>query len=466
MSITAAMNTAISGLTAQSYAMGNISGNIANAHTPGYKRIDTSFADLVTDQGPKRAMAGPVLAEARFTTSLQGPLNSTGVATNMAINGSGFFTVMQRTSDSGAGQSLYTRRGDFGIDKDGYLVNGTGGHLLGNNLDPVSGRITSSGLIKIANASLPGRQTTKIDYAANLPKMPITTASAAGDSAPYAVPAAVVTDPSLSAPDLTKKVTGTAQVSAFLDKSIMGPSLAIYTSGGAPVSLSTRWAKVQDAAPSSAPPKNAIWNLFYASSSGASKDSDWINVGSAFSFDSSGKFLPPASANVTRNGNASVKIPQVTVDGAIIGDITMNLGTGGLTQYAASAGTATTSTLTQDGYAAGTLKSLSVSADGTIIGAFSNEMTAPVATAGIVNFTNPNGLRAASGGNYEQTRDSGPPIAGLNGGTIVGGNIEGSNSDLASQFSRLIATQQAYSANVKVMTTSQQMMSELLNAMR
>ncbi|MDC4757880.1 flagellar hook-basal body complex protein, partial [Acinetobacter baumannii] len=156
--------------------------------------------------------------------------------------------------------------------------------------------------------------------------------------------------------------------------------------------------------------------------------------------------------------------PQVTIDGANIGDITLNLGAGALTQYAASAGTATTNTLAQDGYAAGTLKSLSVSADGTIVGAFSNEMTASVATAGIVNFTNPNGLRAASGGNYEQTRDSGPPIAGLNGGTIVGGNIEGSNSDIASQFSKLVATQQAYSANVKVMTTAQQMMSELLNA--
>lgn len=159
MSISAAMNTAISGMTAQSYAIGNISGNIANASTPGFKRIDTSFADLVTDQGPKRAMAGPVLAEARFTTSLQGPLNATGVGTNMAINGPGFFTVVQRTGDSGSGQSLYTRRGDFGIDKDGFLVNGTGGALLGNNLDPVSGRITSSGLIKIANVSLPGRQT-------------------------------------------------------------------------------------------------------------------------------------------------------------------------------------------------------------------------------------------------------------------------------------------------------------------
>ncbi|ABD87568.1 flagellar hook protein FlgE [Rhodopseudomonas palustris] len=464
MSITAAINTAISGMAAQSYAIGNISGNIANAHTPGFKRIDTSFADLVSNQGPKRTLAGPVLAEARFTTSVQGPLTATGVGTNMAINGSGFFTVMQR--ESGSAQSVYTRRGDFAVDKQGYLVNGTGGYLLGNNLDPVSGRVTSSGLIKIANTTLPGRQTTRIDYAANLPKVPTTTASVGGDSSPYTVASAVVIDPTLTAPDLTKKVVGAAQVPAFLDKSLMGPSLTMYMAGGSPASLSTRWAKVQDAAATATPPKNAIWNLFYASSSTAAKDSDWVNVGSAFSFDSAGKLVPPAHATVSSSGAVSLKIPQVAVDGVSVGDITMNLGSSGLTQNAASAGTVTTNALAQDGYASGSLKSLSVSGDGTIVGSFSNEMTASVATAGVVNFMNPNGLRPTSGGNYEQSRDSGAPLAGLNGGTIVGGNIEGSNSDVAGQFSKLVATQQAYSANVKVMTTANQMMADLLNAVR
>jgi flagellar hook protein FlgE len=312
---------------------------------------------------------------------------------------------------------------------------------------------------------LPGRQTTRIDYGANLPKLPATTASAGGDSTPYALASAVVTDPSLTTPDTSKKVTA-AQAPAFLDKSVMGPSLMVYGAGGGPVSFSTRWAKVQDAAPTATPPKNAIWNLFYASSSTAAKASDWINVGSTFSFESSGKFVPPASATVAGDGGVSLKIPQAVVDGANLGDITMNLAAGGLTQYATSSTTVTTNTLTQDGSAAGTLKTLSVTAEGTIVGSFSNDMTAPLAIAGIANFANPNGLRAASGGSYEQTRESGPPIAGLNAATIVGGNVEASNSDLAGEFSKLIATQQAYSANVKVMTSAQQMMSDLLNAIR
>jgi len=466
MSISTALQTAFSGMRAQSYAIGNISGNIANSQTPGYKHVDTSFADLIAAQSSKQAVAGSVVAEARFTTSLQGTLRATGIATNIAINGQGFFTIQQKTGEAKfSGVSLYTRRGDFTLNKDGYLVNGADGYLFGSNLDPATGSVTSSGPIKIANSSLPARQTTRIDYGANLPKFPATAASAGGDSTPYALASAVVTDPSLTTPDTGKKVTA-AQAPAFLDKSVMGPSLMVYGAGGGPVSFSTRWAKVQDAAPTATPPKNATWNLFYASSSTAAKASDWINVGSAFSFESSGKFVPPASATVAGDGSVSLKIPQVVVDGANLGDITMNLAAGGLTQYATSSTAVTTNTLTQDGSAAGTLKSLSVTAEGTIVGSFSNDMTAPLAIAGIANFANPNGLRAASGGSYEQTRESGPPIAGLNAATIVGGNVEASTSDLAGEFSKLIATQQAYSANVKVMTSAQQMMSDLLNAIR
>lgn len=466
MSISTAMQTAFSGMKAQSYAIANISGNIANSQTPGYKYIDTSFSDLVTGQTPKQTMAGSVVAEARFTTALQGAPRATGVATNMAINGPAFFTVQQKTGDAKfSGNPLYTRRGDFTLNKDGYLVNGADGYLFGTNLDPSTGSVTSSGPIKIANVSLPGRQSTRIDYAANLPKAPATTASAAGDSTSYAVASAVVADPTLTAPDTSKKVPA-AQASAFLDKSVTGPSLMLYAPGGGPVSFSTRWAKVQDAAPTAVPPKNAIWNLFYSSSSTAAKPSDWINVGSAFSFDSSGKLIAPASATVAGDGSTSLKIPQVAVDGVSVGDITLNLGSGGLTQYATSSTAVTTNTLTQDGSAAGTLKSISVTAEGTIVGTFSNDMTASLAVVGTATFANPNALKATSSGSYEQTRESGPPIAGQNTSTIIGGNVEGSNSDISSEFSKLIATQQAYSANVKAMTTAREMMSDLLNAIR
>ncbi len=466
MSISTALLTAFSGMKAQTYAMANISGNIANSQTPGYKYVDTSFSDLVSAQTAKQAMAGSVISEARFTTTLQGALRATGVSTNMAINGQAFFTVQQKTGEGKfSGVSLYTRRGDFALNKDGYLVNGADLSLFGTNLDPATGSVISTGPIKVVNSTMPGRETARIDYGANLPKLPATPAAAAGDSAPYAVQSAVVTDATLAAPDTSKRVPA-AQAQTFLDRSVPGPSLTIYAPGGGPVSLSTRWAKVQDAAPSATPPKSAIWNLFYASSSTGSRTGDWINVGSAFSFDSSGKFLPPAHAAVGASGSASLKIPQITVDGVNAGDLTFNIAAGGLTQLATSSGSVTTNTLAQDGYPAGTLKSLSVTAEGTIVGTFTNDMTAALAVAGVANFANPNALKPSSGGSYEQTRDSGPPISGLNGATVVGGNVEASNSDTAGEFSKLIATQQAYSANVKVMTASQQMMSDLLNAIR
>ncbi|MCV9938457.1 flagellar hook-basal body complex protein [Boseaceae bacterium BT-24-1] len=471
MSISTAMQSAIGGMRAQSYAISNISGNIANAQTPGYKRIDTNFSDLLVEQARKRTVAGSVIAEASFTASLQGPIRPTAVPTNMAINGQGFFTVLEKTGDAN-GQArfsrefLYTRRGDFALNQDGYLVNGAGAFLLGNTVDPASGAVTFSGPIRILNPTVPGRATSTIEYSANLPKTPATATSANGDETPYTVASAVVTDPTLATPDISKKVSGAAQAPVFLAKSIMGPSLTAFTSAGSPVSISTRWAKVQDAAPAAAPPRNSVWNLFYASHSASPKDSDWTNAGSAFSFDATGKFVPPASAIVAGDGGVSLKIPQMVIDGANLGDVTLKLGAGALTQSPSGTGAVTTHMLSQDGYALGTLKNLSTTPEGSIVGSFANDRTAVLATAGIVNFRNPNGLKAASGGNFVQTRESGVPMAGLNGATIVGSSIEGSNGDIAGEFSKLIATQQAYSANTKVMTSAQQMMTELLNIIR
>ncbi|KAB1073868.1 flagellar hook protein FlgE [Methylobacterium planeticum] len=474
MDIFTALQTAVTGLKAQSYAIGNISGNIANSQTTGYKRIDTSFVDLIAEQTPKHEVAGTVMSQAQLTNSLQGPITSTSVPTNMAINGQGFFTVQQKTGDANgqptfSGNNLYTRRGDFSLDKNGYLANGAGAYLLGDNLDPESGQVVSSGPIKITNSTLPAKQTTSIQYGANLPKVPVTTASQGGDATPYGVTASIVTDK--AATPATPPITvAAADAEALLNKSIAGPALTVYTASGAPISLSTRWAKVQDADSTTTPPKDAVWNLYYASNaSAAAKDSAWINAGAAFSFDASGKFVPPtntAVATVGTDGSAAIKLSDVTVDGADVGDLTINIGANALTQYASPAGSVSTNTLTQNGYAAGTLNSVSVTADGKIVGSFSNGSTIPVATVGIARFMNPDGLKPESGGNYEQTLESGVPIAGLSGATLIGSNVESSNTDIAGEFSKMIVTQQAYSANTRVMSTAQQMMSDLLNVIR
>ena len=96
MGIFDALNTAVGGLQAQSFALQNISGNIANASTTGYKGIDTSFEDLIPDAtSPSRQVAGGVTAYAQATITTQGTVSATTVATNMAINGDGFFSVQK-----------------------------------------------------------------------------------------------------------------------------------------------------------------------------------------------------------------------------------------------------------------------------------------------------------------------------------------------------------------------------------
>ncbi|MDP4022625.1 flagellar hook-basal body complex protein [Methylobacterium sp. NEAU 140] len=464
MDIFSALQTSVSGLQAQSYAISNISGNIANSQTTGYKRIDTSFVDLMAETTPKREVAGTVLAQAQLTNSLQGNVIASQIPTNMAINGQGFFTVALKTGDAGGqatfgATNLYTRRGDFAQDKDGYLVNGAGAFLTGSNVDPNSGQVTGTGPIKIGNMTLPAKQTTTINYAANLPATPITNASVKSTAAGAYLYTGALAMTATGAPASTG---GAADVAALMDNSIVGPSVTAYTENGAPVAITTRWAKVQDATPDGA--QDAVWNLFYQSASGSaagvtpSTPPVWTNIGAAFTFDAAGQ--------PTTTATGPIPIPDLEVNGIELDGVSLNIGTGGLTQYANTSGAATTNTLTQNGNSAGTLTSVAVGSDGNIKGTFSNGTVATVATVGIARFTNPDGLKPDSRGNYLQTDASGGPLSGLNGGTISGASLEQSNTDIASEFSKMIVTQQAYSANTRVMSTAQTMMSDLMNVIR
>ena len=121
MGIFDAMNTSVGGLQAQSYALQNISGNIANSSTTGYKGIGTSFVDLIPDSSvPSKQVAGGVTASAKATITTQGTISSSSVATNMAITGDGFFSVQKASGvvDNVPvfnGVTYYSRRGDFQV---------------------------------------------------------------------------------------------------------------------------------------------------------------------------------------------------------------------------------------------------------------------------------------------------------------------------------------------------------------
>ncbi len=183
MGIYGALSTAVTGLRAQSFALENISGNIANSQTTGFKRIDTDFVDLIPDQPRKLQSAGSVLAQSRSTNTLQGDVKSVSNATYMAVNGSGFFVVEPSIGQSDgnslfAGTNFYTRRGDFDVDKSGYLVNGSGYYLKGLPVDGATGNVSSSlpQVLRLSNNFLPAQATTRINYQLNLPLLPNTLA--------------------------------------------------------------------------------------------------------------------------------------------------------------------------------------------------------------------------------------------------------------------------------------------------
>ena len=454
MDVFSALQTSVSGLRAQAYALENISGNIANSQTTGFKRVDTSFVDMIPDLPATQTVAGSVNAFSQLTNTLQGSIVSTGLPTNMAISGEGYFAVQAKTGEADGtaqfgGSELYTRRGDFSLDKSGYLVNGSGYYLKGASIDPVTGLATgSTGVVKLSATSLPAVATTSISYAANLPNTPITPSG----TEILTAPAAGTSDPRLLSGTGSRQVDA-SDASRFVSQSVSAGTFTAYDSTGAPVDVQMRWAKVATAA------TGDTWNLFYQTDGTATGNAaSWLNVGSAFDFGTSGKLTSPASGAIT--------LSNLTVNGTSVGNVALNFGTNGLTNYASSGGAVSTTTLQQNGYAAGTLNSFAVTSEGKVTGSYSNGRTIPLAQINVVQFNADNALKRENNGVYAQTLESGSPISGLNGATIIGGNVEQSNTDIAAEFSKIIVTQQAYSANTRVMTTAQQMISDILNVIR
>ncbi|MET0875879.1 MAG: flagellar hook-basal body complex protein [Tardiphaga sp.] len=244
-----------------------------------------------------------------------------------------------------------------------------------------------------------------------------------------------------------------SDVQTFLDESISGGAATAYDGNGAPVSLQFRWAKVASAATGG----TDTWNLFYQTNPAATGSTPaWQNVGTDFKFGTDGQ-MQPVIGQLTLNG--------LTVSGVSLGNVTMAFGTGGLTQFADTNGNAQVNQLQQDGYAAGQLQSVSVSNEGRVVGSYSNGRNIDLAEVSVATFNGADFLKRIDGGAFEVTNESGEPLYGK-GGSISGSSLESSNTDIADEFTKLIVTQQAYSANTKVITTANTMVQDLLNVMR
>jgi flagellar hook protein FlgE len=421
MSLSGALNSAISALSAQSQALSMVSDNIANADTVGYKTTSANFEDLVTTSSSASAYsAGGVAVSGFANITQQGLLAASSTPTNVAIQGSGFFAVSNATSGGG---TFYTRNGAFTTDNAGFLQE-NGYYLEGWRTDAsgnIVGGASSSNLQTIDTniASTSGSATTKTAFALNLPS----------DAA-----------------------TGATFTS----------SMTVYDSLGAPNSIQVTWTKTDSNA----------WNASFANPTSTSDTSTSTGTTSgsvAITFNSDGSLAS------TTPSPASISVSGWT-DGAADSTISLNLGTvgktDGLTQLASGETTPSVdvTSITSDGLAFGKLSSISIGKDGVVNATYSNEQTIAIYKIAVATFADPNGLNASSGGIYSATATSGGATlqtSGTNGaGTVFGSELESSTTDTSGQFSNMISAQQAYSAASQVITTVNKMFDTLVSSMR
>ncbi|MEQ8327128.1 flagellar hook protein FlgE [Parvibaculum sp.] len=454
MSFFGSMTTAVTGIRAQSSALGHISDNIANSQTIGFKRTDTNFQDIVTASTSRNHLPGAVLAAPAFTNGVQGSIDASESPTHMAINGEGFFIVSARagTIDGNPvfdGVNYYTRRGDFAMDKHGYLVNGGGYTLQGLEIDPTTGNPVGDtpGRIQINRDFLAARTTSSIGLEANLPLWP-KTVNADPDVANSELLTVGRFTPALA--DLS--VISADNEDIFLDNSLSGGAVTAYDDLGAPANVQFRWAKTDNAAGG-----GDTWNLFYKTSDSATgATTKWTNVGQDYAFDAQGRLSPAVDATT---------VTGMTVNGIALGNVTLNHGSSNITQYNDENGTVSTNQLDQNGYPSGELVSIAVSENGRVTGTYSNGKTIDLAEISLARFNAADKLKKMDGTAFAATQESGEPMLG-GGGDIIGSAKEASNVDIADEFSKLIVTQQAYTAGTRIVTTADELIQETLNMKR
>jgi flagellar hook protein FlgE len=438
MSLFGAMNTAISGLTAQSTAFGDISDNVSNSQTVGFKRIDTAFVDYLTTSTAARNDPGAVVARPAYVNDVQGTVTQTDQPLNLAIAGQGFFAVSQQTSTVAQQpvfnpQQFYTRAGDFTLNSQGYLVNSSGDFLNGWTANPATGIVNQNALvpIQVAQTALNPVATANVDLSANLPATP--TAGTATATSP------------ISSDITVYDSLGTAhQVS-------LGWSL----------NAANDWTVAVTAPDDVAQPNVGTADVQFGSATSGNP----VTAGTIGQI--SGATGNVAAAGFTAGGAANL---TMTVDfGSGPQNINVNLGSfGGASGVTQFAGTAyNLEGLSQDGVPPGNFSGVTIQTNGNVSVNYNNGQTRTIAEVPLVSFNAPDSLQRQNGQAYTATIASGSALAepvNTNGvGSLVVSSLESSNVDIATEFSKLIVAQQAYSANTKVVTTANDMLTATIN---
>ena len=412
------MFSAISGLRNHQTMMDVVGNNISNVNTTGFKSSSVVFQDVLSQVirgggaaqdevgGTNPAQVGLGSRIAAITTNFgQGALQRTGRSTDLAVQGDGFFVVQQ------AGQELFTRAGSFSVDAMGRLVTQEGGFIQGWAADGSGDIDTNAAIvpleIPVGDLTQPN-ETSRVRIGGNLP-------SDADD--------------------------GTTIVN----------SVEVYDEQGNPWTLSVQFEKTTD----------DTWEIAIdyvdpdtGELTGTYTTVDTVNFGPDGEIDGDYEIdvtsgLPPAFGNdfVFRFGSEG--------------------GANRLTQYGSLN---TVAILEQNGSEAGSLQSFTVSQEGTIVGTYSNGHTKAIGQLALAAFANPEGLEKVGGSNYRATMNSGLPQVGEAGaggrGLLSTGTLEMSNVDLAQEFTNLIVSQRGFQANSRVVTTSDELLQEVVNLKR
>ncbi|HET6184198.1 MAG TPA: flagellar hook protein FlgE [Acetobacteraceae bacterium] len=429
MSLFSALNTSVSGLTAQSAAFANISDNVANSQSDGYKAVDTSFIDYLTTSTPTENEPGAVVTRPDYTNTVQGTISQSSDPLALAISGQGFFAVSVPSGvQSGSGapvfnpQTYYTRLGDFTLDKNGYLVNSGGAYLQGWSVNPQTGAVNQSALgpIQINETQFNPVPTANVTLSANLPT--------SGGAGPFSSQVDVY-DALGNQHTLTLSWTPNAAANSW--------TLNIY----------------QDASPNPTATATVDFGT-NGVAAGTIGDMSTATPGAAAS-----AFAAGASATLSFSANFGQGAQPITLDLGNYGEAT------GVTQYASSS--YSLRTLSQDGVPPGSFTGLTMSNTGDVVANYNNGQSQVVAQVPVITFANADALQRQNAQQFTATNESGPAIAqtqNTNGaGSLVTSSVEGSNVDIASEFSKLIVAQEAYSANAKLITSADNMLQVTIN---
>lgn len=428
MGLMSSMYTGVTGLETNSTDLTVIGDNIANANTIGFKGSRAAFEDALSQNligGSQVGMGSRLQAIQKLMT--QGALMNTGLVTDLAINGPGFFVV--RGNHNGADGQFYTRAGQFTVNEDGNLVNLDGLMVQGYQAD-AAGNITGTlGDLRVGSVSAPPSATTNITLKGNLDS---------NSAVPTAAWSAANPVPLTGNP-----TTGNYNFST---------STTVYDSLGNAIPVDLYFRKTAA----------GQWE-WYGTTDGANVTGGTAGTRTQIA---NGTLTFDAQGNLTANTQTSNFNPLGAVNPQ---PLTFDFGSAatGMTQYGS---TSAMSFLGQDGFAAGQLARISIDNDGTILGTFSNGQNRALGQVALADFEAPDKLERIGGNLYGQMPGSGQPTIGQAStggrGSIVAGSLEGSNVDLATEFVKMISAQRGFQANSKTINTADQLLAELMNLKR